>query len=83
MTWVSLIIREKCLSVKNYCDIVPPLMHMASSFSTPPRNAFAVYAYAWRYWLNRRGGRKMTWRAFGRMMAAYPLLRPRIVKGWV
>ncbi len=38
---------------------------------------------AWRYWLNRRGGRKMTWRAFGRMMAAYPLLRPRIVKGWV
>jgi len=38
---------------------------------------------AWRYWLNRRGGRKMTWRAFGRMMAAYPLLRPRIVPGWV
>src|SRR5712691_10985295 len=38
---------------------------------------------AWRYWLNRRGGRKMTWRAFGRMMAAYPLLQPRIVKGWV
>jgi RNA-directed DNA polymerase len=38
---------------------------------------------AWRYWLNRRGGRKMTWRAFGRMMAAYPLPRPKIVKGWV
>jgi hypothetical protein len=38
---------------------------------------------AWRYWLNRRGGRKMTWRVFGRMMAAYPLPRPRIVKGWV
>ena len=38
---------------------------------------------AWRYGWNRRGGRKMPWRAFGRMMAAYPLLRPRIVKGWV
>lgn len=38
---------------------------------------------AWRYWLNRRGGRKMTWRAFGRMMAAYPLPRPKIVKDWV
>jgi RNA-directed DNA polymerase len=38
---------------------------------------------AWRYWLNRRGGRKMTWRAFGRMMATYELPRPAIVKGWV
>jgi RNA-directed DNA polymerase len=38
---------------------------------------------AWRYWLNRRGGRKMTRRAFGRMMAAYALPRPKIVKGWV
>jgi hypothetical protein len=38
---------------------------------------------AWRYWLNRRGGRKMTWRAFGRMMAAYVLPRPKIVQGWV
>jgi RNA-directed DNA polymerase len=38
---------------------------------------------AWRYWLNRRGGRKITWRAFGRMMAAYVLPRPKIVKGWV
>jgi group II intron reverse transcriptase/maturase len=38
---------------------------------------------AWRYWLNRRGGRKITWRAFGRMMAAFPLPQPRIVQGWV
>jgi hypothetical protein len=38
---------------------------------------------AWRYWLNRRGGRKMTWRAFSRTMAAYPLPQPKIVKGWV
>jgi RNA-directed DNA polymerase len=38
---------------------------------------------AWRHWLNRRGGRKMTWRAFGRMMAAYPLPQPKIGKGWV
>jgi RNA-directed DNA polymerase len=38
---------------------------------------------AWRYWLNRRGGRKVTWQAFDRMMAAYPLPRPKIVKGQV
>ena len=38
---------------------------------------------AWHYWLNRRGGRKMTWRAFGRMMEAYPLPRPRVVNGQV
>ncbi len=38
---------------------------------------------AWRYWLNRRGGRKMTWQAFGRMMGAYPLPRPKVVKGEV
>ena len=38
---------------------------------------------AWRYWLNRRGGRQMTWRACGRRMAAYVLPRPKIVKGWV
>lgn len=38
---------------------------------------------AWRYWLNRRGGRKRTWRACGRMRAAYPLPRPKIVQGWV
>ena len=38
---------------------------------------------AWRSWRNRRGGRKMTWRACGRTMAAYPLPQPRIVKGWV
>jgi RNA-directed DNA polymerase len=38
---------------------------------------------AWRYWLHRRGGRKMTWRALGRMMAAYPRPRPKIVQGGV
>jgi hypothetical protein len=37
---------------------------------------------AWRYWLNRRGGRKMPWRAFGRRMAADPRPRPKIVQGW-
>ena len=38
---------------------------------------------AWRSWRNRRGGRKTTWRACGRMMAAYALPRPKIVQGWV
>lgn len=50
-----------------------------------PCLALVYYAAmrAWRYWLNRRGGRKMTGRAFGRTMAAYPLPQPQIVKGWV
>jgi RNA-directed DNA polymerase len=38
---------------------------------------------AWRYWLNRRGGRKLTWQAFGRLLAEFPLPCPRIVQGWV
>lgn len=38
---------------------------------------------AWRYWLNRRGGRQLTWQAFGRLMAQFPLPRPRIVQAWV
>jgi group II intron reverse transcriptase/maturase len=38
---------------------------------------------AWRYWLNRRGGRKLTWRTFRRLKAEYPLPRPRIVQSWV
>ena len=38
---------------------------------------------AWRYWLNRRGGRQLTWQAFGRLMAKFPLPRPRIVQAWV
>jgi len=44
---------------------------------------YSAATRAWRYWLHRRGGRKMTWRAFGRRMAAYPLPRPKIVQGWV
>ena len=38
---------------------------------------------AWRYWLNRRGGRKKNWQAFGKMMAKLSLPRPRIVQAWV
>ena len=38
---------------------------------------------AWRYWLNRRGGRKLSWQAFGQLMAKFPLPRPRIVQAWV
>jgi group II intron reverse transcriptase/maturase len=38
---------------------------------------------AWRYWLNHRGGRKLNWQAFGRMMAVMPLPRPKIVNPWV
>jgi RNA-directed DNA polymerase len=38
---------------------------------------------AWRYWLNRRGGRKLTWQAFGRLMAKYALPCPKIVQAWV
>ena len=38
---------------------------------------------AWRYWLNRRGGRKLTWQAFGRLMEKYPLPQPKIMQPWV
>jgi RNA-directed DNA polymerase len=38
---------------------------------------------AWRYWLNRRGGRKMTWKRYGRLKARFPLPRPKIVQDWV
>jgi len=50
MPWVSLIIREKCLPVKNYCVIVAPSMIIASSFRAV--TAYAGYSYAWRYWVN-------------------------------
>ena len=39
---------------------------------------------AWRYWLNRRGGRKkLSWSALQRLLKAYSLPRPRIVQSWV
>ena len=38
---------------------------------------------AWRYWLNRRGGRrKLTWKTFSRLLNEFPLPPPRIVHGW-
>jgi hypothetical protein len=40
-------------------------------------------ACAWRYWLRRRGGRKLTWEKFTALLSDYPLLRPRIVHKWV
>jgi len=44
---------------------------------------FYTVERAWRYWLNRRGGRKLTWQAFGRLMARFPLPRPKITQPWV
>ena len=38
---------------------------------------------AWRYWLNRRGGRKLNWQAFGRLLSEFPLPTPKIVQSWV
>ena len=40
-------------------------------------------ACAWRYWLRRRGGRKLTWEKFKALLSDYPLSRPRIVQAWV
>ena len=38
---------------------------------------------AWRYWLNRRGGRKkLNWSTYKRFMSEFELPRPRIVHGW-
>jgi group II intron reverse transcriptase/maturase len=38
---------------------------------------------AWRYWLNRRGGRKkLKWTTYQRLISAFVLPGPRIVHGW-
>ena len=38
---------------------------------------------AWRYWLNRRGGRKkLSWITYQRLQSEFILPRPRIVHGW-
>lgn len=38
---------------------------------------------AWRYWLNRRGGRKkLRWTTYQRLISEFILPRPRIVHGW-
>jgi group II intron reverse transcriptase/maturase len=37
----------------------------------------------WRYWLNRRGGRKkLTWTTYQRLISKFKLPRPKIVHGW-
>lgn len=39
---------------------------------------------AWRYWLNRRGGRKkLSWEKFRKLLERFPLPRPRITQAWV
>jgi RNA-directed DNA polymerase len=38
---------------------------------------------AWRYWLQRRGGRQLGWEKFTELLTDYPLPRPRIVHSWV
>lgn len=38
---------------------------------------------AWRYWLNRRGGRrKLTWQTYSRLLTDFSLPSPRVVHGW-
>jgi len=44
---------------------------------------FYTVERAWRYWLNRRGGRKLTWQAFGKLLAKFTLPRPKIMQPWV
>jgi len=39
---------------------------------------------AWRYWLNRRGGRKkLSWTTLERLLKVFSLPRPRIMQSWV
>lgn len=47
------------------------------------KGVYYVVKRAWRYWLNRRGGRKLTWKTYGRLQAKYPLPSPKIVQDWV
>ena len=38
---------------------------------------------AWRYWLRRRGDRKLDWKKFEALLSDYPLPPPRIMVPWV
>ena len=47
------------------------------------RQVYFQVTRAWRYWFNRRGGRKkLDWPTFQRLMATFKLPLPRIVHGW-
>ena len=47
------------------------------------RQVYFQVTRAWRYWLNRRGGRKkLVWPTFQRLMSEFKLPLPRIVHGW-
>ena len=47
------------------------------------RQVYFQVTRAWRYWLNRRGGRKkLDWPTFQRLMATFKLPLHRIVHGW-
>ncbi len=47
------------------------------------RQVYFQVTRAWRYWLNRRGGRKkLDWPTFQRLMSTFKLPLPRIVHGW-
>jgi RNA-directed DNA polymerase len=47
------------------------------------RQVYFQVTRAWRYWLNRRGGRKqLDWPTFQRLMSEFKLPTPRIVHGW-
>jgi hypothetical protein len=47
------------------------------------RQVYFQVTHAWRYWLNRRGGRKkLDWPTFQRLMSQFHLPLPRIVHGW-
>ena len=47
------------------------------------RQVYFQVTRAWRYWLNRRGGRKkMDWQTYQRLLSEFKLPLPRIVHGW-
>ena len=39
----------------------------------------AVQRFFWRKWLNRRGGKRLNWACFARLLERYPLPAPRVV----
>jgi group II intron reverse transcriptase/maturase len=53
-------------------------------FNTPAMELLSFkVTRAWRYWLNRRGGRKkLPWPTYQRLISQFALPRPRIVHGW-
>ena len=73
---------------RQYCDLSAKLRGYYQYYGVRCNSdCLALVHYTvergWRYWLNHRGGRKLTWQQFGHLKSRFPLPRPKIVQAWV